>query len=97
MDSTTVWDIYVIPLHWWIRVSNSFINNLANCKEMKIHNDPIIDTDSMTWSYGWYTGEYLLNVAQETVHLRVDQIPDIINWGETKDIVTEYIKQILNW
>jgi len=35
MDSTTVWSVYVIPHYRWICVSNSFINNLANCKEMR--------------------------------------------------------------
>jgi len=64
---------------------------------MKVHNNLIIDTDTMTWSYGWYTGGYGVNVAEETIHLNVDQIPSLEDWGETKDIVIEFIKQALNW
>ena len=60
---------------------------------MKTHEDPIIDTQSMTWSYGWYTGDYSLNVAQETVHLSVDQIVDLDLWEETREIVINFIKQ----
>lgn len=61
---------------------------------MKTHNDPIIDTKSMTWSYGWYTGYYSLNLAQETVHLSVDQVVDLDTWEESREIVIEYIKSL---
>lgn len=61
---------------------------------MKIHDEPIIDANSMTWSYGWYTGDYSLNMAQETVHLSVDQIVDLDLWEESRKVVIEEIKSL---